>query len=73
MWDRNIRKSRRRDRVRAEINRQRNLVDVVEIEELFGRRRRAVRLVESDGEKERLVFVFAEKINGAIGNHVIAE
>ena len=58
--------------MRVEIRWQRNLVRIVKIEELFGRGRRAVRLIETNREKERLVLISIEKIDRARGDLVIA-
>src|SRR6266568_1515886 len=72
MRNRDVRKAWRRLRMRVEIRRQRNLVRIVKIEELFGRGRRAVRLIETNREKERLVLISIEKIDRSRGDLVIA-
>src|SRR5260370_31129913 len=72
MRNRDVRKAWRRLRVRVEIRWQRNLVGIVTIEELFGRGRRAVRLIETNREKERLVLIAIQKIDRPRGDLVIA-
>src|SRR5260370_34015639 len=72
MWNRDVRKARQRLRVRVEIGRERNLVDIVKIEKRFWRGRRAMRLIETHGEKERLVLISIEKIDRARRDLVIA-
>ncbi len=57
--------------MRVEIRRQRNFVRIVKIEELFGGGGRAVRLIETNREKERLVLISIEKIDRARGDLVI--
>ena len=73
MRNRNVRKSCRGNRVRVEINRQRDLIHIVKIEKLLRRSRRTVRLVEANGEKERLVFVSVEEIDRAVRDFIVAK
>src|SRR5262245_49075602 len=70
MRNRDLRESGRRLRMGIEVDRQRNLVNVVEVEELFRRRRWAVRLVEANGEKEWLVFVSTQVLDRACRDFV---
>src|SRR2546425_9147545 len=72
MRNRDVRKAWRRLWMRVEIWRERDLVRIVKIEKLVGRGRRAVRFIETNREKERLVFIAIEKIDRARGDLVIA-
>ena len=71
MRNRDVRKAWQRLRMRVEIRGQRNLVHIVEIEKLLGSGRWAVRLIETNREKERFVLISIEKIDCARRDFVI--
>src|SRR5438045_1096560 len=71
MRNRDVGKACRRLRVRVEIHRQWNLVYIVKVEEFLRGSRRAVRLIETDGEKERLILVSIKKFDRARRDLVI--
>src|SRR6266542_1053765 len=72
MRNRDVGKAWRRLRMRVEIRWERNLVHIVKIEELFGSGRRAVGLIETNREKERLILVSIQKIDRARRDLVVA-
>ena len=65
-------KSRRHGRPRGEIRRQLDFFRVIQIEKSLRRGRRAVRFHKSARDEKRLVLVFAQILNRAVGGVIIA-